>query len=170
MQFQEDRIMFNRNWEKLVQNGFNKIFTYMKKETNATPYQVKKQEILKQYDLVYEICMSRNPEIRKLCELNLEKQLRTYLSNILEESGNKINLNQFISNWISYSRILYSWLKKTFKFFDNMKRMINRESSLEDYVYKIYKDEVYEKLKDNLFSEFETIVNDYRLNNIKLKL
>ena len=164
MQFQEDRIMFNKNWEKLVQNGFNKIFAYMKKETNATQYQIQKQEVLKQYDLVYEICMSRNPEIRKLIELNLEKQLRTYLSNILEESGNKIDLKQFISNWISYSRILYAWLKKTFKYFDNMKKMINRESSLEASVYKIYKDEVYEKTKDNLFLEFETIVNDYRSN------
>ena len=52
MQFQEDRIMFNKNWEKLVQNGFNKIFAYMKKETNETQYQIQKQEVLKQYDLV----------------------------------------------------------------------------------------------------------------------
>ena len=164
MQFQEDRIMFNKNWEKLVQNGFNKIFSYMKKENNSTPYQMQMQDILKQYDLVYQICMSRNPEIRKLCEVNLEKQLRTYLSNILEESGNKIDLKNFISNWISYSRVLYSWLKKTFKYFDKMKKMINRDSSLESYVYKIYREEVYEKSKDNLFSEFESIVNAYRTN------
>ena len=164
MQFQEDRIMFNKNWEKLVQNGFNKIFSYMKKENNATPYQMQMQDILKQYDLVYQICMSRNPEIRKLCEVNLEKQLRTYLSNILEESGNRIDLQKFISNWISYSRVLYSWLKKTFKYFDKMKKMINRDSSLEAYVYKIYREEVYEKSKDNLFSEFESIVNAYRTN------
>jgi hypothetical protein len=45
-----------------------------------------------------------------------------------------------------------------------MKKMINRESSLEAYVYKIYREEVYEKSKDNLFSEFETIVNGYRTN------
>ena len=122
------------------------------------------QDILKQYDLVYQICMSRNPEIRKLCEVNLEKQLRTYLSNILEESGNKIDLKNFISNWISYSRVLYSWLKKTFKYFDKMKKMINRDSSLESYVYKIYREEIYEKSKDNLFSEFESIVNAYRTN------
>ena len=164
MQFQEDRIMFNKNWEKLVQNGFNKIFSYMKKENNSTPYQMQMQDILKQYDLVYQICMSRNPEIRKLCEVNLEKQLRTYLSNILEESGNRIDLQKFISNWISYSRVLYSWLKKTFKYFDKMKKMINRDSSLEAYVYKIYREEVYEKSKDNLFSEFESIVNAYRTN------
>ena len=164
MQFQEDRIMFNKNWEKLVQNGFNKIFSYMKKESNSTPYQMQMQDILKQYDLVYQICMSRNPEIRKLCEVNLEKQLRTYLSNILEESGNRIDLQKFISNWISYSRVLYSWLKKTFKYFDKMKKMINRDSSLEAYVYKIYREEVYEKSKDNLFSEFESIVNAYRTN------
>ena len=164
MQFQEERIMFNKNWEKLVQNGFNKIFTYMKKENNATPYQLQKKDVLKQYDLVYEICMSKNPEIRKLCEVNLEKQLRTYLSNILEESGNKIDLKKFITNWISYSRVLYDWLKKSFKYFDRMKKMINRESSLEAYVYKIYQEEVYEKSKDNLFSEFETLVNDYRAN------
>jgi len=122
------------------------------------------QDILKQYDLVYQICMSRNPEIRKLCEVNLEKQLRTYLSNILEESGNKIDLKNFISNWISYSRVLYSWLKKTFKYFDKMKKMINRDSSLESYVYKIYREEIYEKSKDNLFSEFESKVNAYRTN------
>ena len=164
MQFQEDRIMFNKNWEKLVQNGFNKIFSYMKKENNSTPYQMQMQDILKQYDLVYQICMSRNPEIRKLCEVNLEKQLRTYLSNILEESGNRIDLQKFISNWISYSRVLYSWLKKTFKYFDKMKKMINRDSSLESYVYKIYREEIYEKSKDNLFSEFESIVNAYRTN------
>ena len=164
MQFQEERIMFNKNWEKLVQNGFNKIFTYMKKENNATPYQLQKKDVLKQYDLVYEICMSKNPEIRKLCEVNLEKQLRTYLSNILEESGNKIDLKKFITNWISYSRVLYDWLKKSFKYFDRMKKMINRESSLEAYVYKIYQEEVYEKSKDNLFSEFEILVNDYRAN------
>ena len=164
MQFQEERIMFNKNWEKLVQNGFNKIFTYMKKENNATPFQLQKKDVLKQYDLVYEICMSKNPEIRKLCEVNLEKQLRSYLSNILEESGNKIDLKKFITNWISYSRVLYDWLKKSFKYFDRMKKMINRESSLEAYVYKIYQEEVYEKSKDNLFSEFETLVNDYRSN------
>ena len=164
MQFQEERIMFNKNWEKLVQNGFNKIFTYMKKENNATPFQLQKKDVLKQYDLVYEICMSKNPEIRKLCEVNLEKQLRSYLSNILEESGNKIDLKKFITNWISYSRVLYDWLKKSFKYFDRMKKMINRESSLEAYVYKIYQEEIYEKSKDNLFSEFETLVNDYRAN------
>ena len=53
MQFQEERIMFNKNWEKLVQNGFNKIFTYMKKENNATPYQLQKKDVLKQYRRIW---------------------------------------------------------------------------------------------------------------------
>ena len=164
MILQKDRIMFQNNWEILVQNGFNKIFTYMKTENNTTPYQIQKKEVLKQYDLVYQICMSKNSEVRKLCEVNLESQLRKYLSSLLEESGNKIDLKKFISKWIAYSRVLYDWLKKAFKYYDKMKKMINRGSSLEENVYNIFKEEIYEKIKNDLYSEFESIVNEYRAN------
>ena len=164
MILQKDRIMFQNNWEILVQNGFNKIFSYMKTENNATPYQIQMKEVLKQYDLVYQICMSKNSEVRKLCEVNLESQLRKYLSSLLEESGNKIDLKKFISKWIAYSRVLYDWLKKAFRYYDKMKKMINRGSSLEENVYNIFKEEIYEKLKNDLYSEFESIVNEYRAN------
>ena len=164
MILQKDRIMFQNNWEILVQNGFNKIFTYMKTENNTTPYQIQKKEVLKQYDLVYQICMSKNSEVRKLCEVNLESQLRKYLSSLLEESGNKIDLKKFISKWIAYSRVLYDWLKKAFKYYDKMKKMINRGSSLEENVFNIFKEEIYEKIKNDLYSEFESIVNEYRAN------
>ena len=164
MILQKDRIMFQNNWEILVQNGFNKIFSYMKTENNATPYQIQMKEVLKQYDLVYQICMSKNSEVRKLCEVNLESQLRKHLSSLLEESGNKIDLKKFISKWIAYSRVLYDWLKKAFRYYDKMKKMINRGSSLEENVYNIFKEEIYEKLKNDLYSEFESIVNEYRAN------
>ena len=164
MILQKDRIMFQNNWEILVQNGFNKVFSYMKSENNATPYQIQMKEVLKQYDLVYQICMSKNSEVRKLCEVNLESQLRNHLSNLLEESGNKIDLKKFISKWIAYSRVLYDWLKKAFRYYDKMKKMINRGSSLEENVYNIFKEEIYEKLKNDLYLEFEKIVNEYRAN------
>jgi len=136
----------------------------MKTENNTTPYQIQKKEVLKQYDLVYQICMSKNSEVRKLCEVNLESQLRKYLSSLLEESGNKIDLKKFISKWIAYSRVLYDWLKKAFKYYDKMKKMINRGSSLEENVFNIFKEEIYEKIKNDLYSEFESIVNEYRAN------
>ena len=161
---QKDTIMFQNNWNKLVQDGFNVIFSYMKDINNITPYQMKKEEALRQYALVYEILMSRNPEIRKLCSVNLEGQLKKYCINIMEESNNKMTLNFFISKWISYSRILYDWIRKAFKYLDNVKRMINRGSTLKEDVFKIFKEEIYDKTKDILFKEFEKIVNDYRNN------
>ena len=90
MILQKDRIMFQNNWNKLVKDGFNVIFTYMKDINNITPYQMDKENTLKQYSLVYEILMSRNPEIRKLCTVNLESQLRRYCEEIIVESNNKI--------------------------------------------------------------------------------
>ena len=161
---QKETIMFQNNWNKLVQNGFNVIFSYMKDVNNITPYQMNKEDALKQYGLVYEILMSRNPEIRKLCSVNLESQLRKYCEDIIKESNEKMTLNFFISKWISYSRVLYDWLRKAFKYLDNVKRMINRGSTLKDDVFNIYKEGVYEKSKDVLYQEFELIVNDYRCN------
>ena len=108
--------------------------------------------------------MSRNPEIRKLCSVNLESQLRKYCEDIIKESNEKMTLNFFISKWISYSKVLYDWLRKAFKYLDNVKRMINRGSTLKDDVFNIYKEGVYEKSKELLFQQFELIVNDYRNN------
>ena len=170
MILQKERINFQNNWEILVKNGFDKVFSYMKKETNTEPFKIQMKDTLEQYNLVYQILMSRNPEIRKLCEVNLDNQLRNYCSSFLEESGNKIDLKKFVKNWLSYSGILYEWLKKSFKYFDNVKRMTNRGSSLKEYVFNIYKEEIYEKVKNGLYSEFENIVNNYRNNkeiNIK---
>ena len=170
MILQKERINFQNNWEILVKNGFDKVFSYMKKETNTEPFKIQMKDTLEQYNLVYQILMSRNPEIRKLCEVNLDNQLRNYCSSFLEESGNKIDLKKFVKNWLSYSGILYEWLKKSFKYFDNVKRMTNRGSSLKEYVFNIYKEEIYEKVKNDLYSEFENIVNNYRNNkeiNIK---
>ena len=164
MILQKDRIMFQNNWENLVQNGFNKIFAYMKNEKNTAPFKIQMKEILKQYNLVHEILMSKNSEIRKLCEVNLDNQLRQYCSNLLEESGNKIDLKKFISKWLAYSNILYAWLKRAFKYFDNVKKMTNRGSSLEESVFNIYKEEIYEKVKNDLYSEFENMVSQYRNN------
>ena len=164
MILQKDSIMFRKNWENIVQNGFNKIFSYMKNDNNGIPFQMQMNEVLKQYNLIYEICMSRNSEIRKLCEVNLEEQLRKYCCSFLEESENKIDLKNFILKWTSYSGVLYNWLKKTFKYYDNMKKMMNKSSSLKDQVFNIYKVQVYDKLKDNLYTEFENMVNLYRSN------
>ena len=164
MILQKERLLFQNKWEILVQNGFNKVFSYMKEENNTIPYKIQKKEVLKQYNLVYEIMMSKNPEIRKLCEINLDNQLRQYCSNSLEESGNKIGLKKFISKWLSYTGILYDWLKKSFKYMDAVKKMLNRGSSLKEYVYNIFKEVIYEKLKDDLYLEFENIANDFRNN------
>ena len=139
MMLQKDTIMFQNNWNKLVQDGFNVIFSYMKNINNITPYQMNKEDALKQYALVYEILMSRNPEIRKLCTVNLENQLRKYCEEITSESNNKITLEYFISKWISYSRILYDWIRKAFKYLDNVKRMINRKATIKEDVFNIFK-------------------------------
>ena len=63
-------------------------------------------------DIIYVLA---NPEIRKLCTVNLDGKLRKYCATILEQSNNAINLNYFVSKWISYSRVLYDWIRKTFK-------------------------------------------------------
>ena len=164
MILQKERINFQNNWEILVKTGFDKVFAYMKNETNNEPFKIQKKDTLEQYNLVYQILMSRNPEIRKLCEVNLDNQLRKYCSSFLEDSGNKIDLKKFVKNWLSYSGILYEWLKKSFKYFDNVNRMSNRGSSLKDYVFNIYKEEIYAKVKNDLYSEFENIVSNYRNN------
>ena len=96
--------------EILVKNGFNKVFSYMKKENNSKPLKFQMRETLEQYNLVHQILMCRNSEIRKLCEVNLDNQLRQYCSSFLESTGDKIDLKKFISNWLSYSGILYDWL------------------------------------------------------------
>ena len=164
MILQKETIMFQNNWNKLVRDGFNVIFTCMKDINNITPYQMDKENTLKQYSLVYEILMSRNPEIRKLCTVNLESQLRRYCEEIIVESNNKITLEYFITKWISYSRVLYDWIRKAFKYLDNVKRMISRGSTLKEDVFSIYKEQIYDKNKDNLYQEFELIINNYRNN------
>ena len=165
MMLQKDTIMFQNNWNKLVQNGFNVIFSYMKNLKVSTPYQMNKEDTLEQYTLVYEILMSRNPEIRKLCSANLENQLRKYCEEIISESNNKISLEYFITKWTSYSCILYVWVRKAFKYLDKVKRMINRGATLEEDVFNLFKECVYDKNKDNLYQEFELIINNYRSNN-----
>ena len=162
--FQKDTVMFQNNWNKLVEGGFNVIFSYMKNLNNVVPYQMKKEEALQQYALVYEILMCRNPEIRKLCTVNLDAQLIKYCEQIIEETGGKITLEYFISKWISYSKILYDWIRRAFKYLDNVKRMINRGSTLKEDVFNIFKEKVYDKCKDELYQEFETKVSDYRNN------
>ena len=162
--FQKDTVMFQNNWNKLVEGGFNVIFSYMKNLNNVVPYQMKKEEALQQYALVYEILMCRNPEIRKLCTVNLDAQLIKYCEQIIEEPGGKITLEYFISKWISYSKILYDWIRRAFKYLDNVKRMINRGSTLKEDVFNIFKERVYDKCKDQLYQEFETKVSDYRNN------
>jgi len=164
MMLQKDTIMFQKNWDQIVKSGFDVIFSYMQDINNITPYQMKKEEALRQYALVYEILMSRNPEIRKLCTINLDGKLRKYCTTILEQSNNAINLNYFVSKWISYSKVLYDWIRKTFKYLDNVKRMINRGCTLKEDVFNIFKEEIYDKSKDSLYLEFEQIVNDYRNN------
>ena len=165
MIFQKDRKDFENNWDKLVKNGFNVIFSYMKNINNNTPYQMSKEEALKQYDLVYKIMISRNPEIRKLCTNNLDKQLRTYCQNVVEESNNNLTLDYFIKKWISYSHILYDWIRKAFKYLDNVKRMINRNTTLKEDVFAIYKEVIYNNSKESLYQEFEQIVVNYRNKN-----
>jgi len=164
MMLQEDNIMFQNNWNQLVQNGFNVIFSYMNDKNNITPYQMKKDEVLRQYGLVYQIMISQSPEIRKLCSVNLYEQLRKYCRDIITQSNNKISLEYFIFKWNSYSRVLYDWVKKAFKYLDKAKKIINRDSSLKNDVFNIFKEEIYDKSKDSLYQEFDKIVNAYRNN------
>ena len=162
MIFQKDMIMLKKNWEKLVKTGFEVIFSYMKTQNFSNPFKL--QESMEQYDLVHQVCMSRNAEIRKLFADNLDNQLRQYCAKFVEEMKDKINLNTFIEKWISYSRILCIWVVKVFHHLDNAKKAKNRGSSLKDEIYNIYKEVVYDKFKDNIYHEFENIANDYRNN------
>ena len=171
MILQKDRIMFQNNWEILERNGFRKVFSYMKRANNIAPYNIEMKEVLNQYNLVYQICISKNPEIRKLCEINLDNQLRQYCTNFLEETENKIDLKLFISKWLAYTGILYDWIKKAFKYMDSMIKMMKRGGSVKEHVFNVYKEVIYEKIKDNLYLEFENTVNDYRANkNIDINI
>ena len=162
MIFQKDMTMFRKNWEELVKKGFDVIFSYMKNQNFSNPFKLK--ETMEQYDLVHQICMSRNNEIRKLFADNLDKKLRDYCAKFVEENASNINLTLFISKWISYSRILCVWVMKAFHHLDNVKKARNRGSCLKDEIYNIYKEVVYDKVKDNIYNEFENIANDYRNN------
>ena len=164
MMIQEETIMFQNNWNQLVQNGFNVIFSYINDKNNITPYQMKKDEVLRQYGLVYQIMVSRYPEIRKSCAVNLYEQLRKYCRSIIAQSNNKISLDYFLSKWNSYSKVLYDWVKKAFKYLDKVKKIINRDASLKEDVFNIFKEEIYDKSKESLYQEFEKIVNQYRNN------
>ena len=166
---QDDNIMFQNNWNQLVKNGFNVIFSYINDKNNITPYQMNKNEALRQYGLVYQIMVSRSSEIRKLCTVNLYEQLRKYCRDINAQSNNKISLDFFIYKWNSYSIILYDWIKKAFKYLDKVKKIINRESSLKEDVFNIFKEEIYDKWKELLYQEFDKIVNEYR-NNKQINL
>ena len=164
MMLQEERVMFQNNWNQLVQNGFNVIFSYINDKNNITPYQMKKDEVLRQYGLVYQIMVSRFPEIRKLCAVKLYEQLRKYCRSIIAQSNNKISLDYFLSKWNSYSKVLYDWVKKAFKYLDKVKKIINRDASLKEDVFNIFKEEIYDKSKESLYEEFEKFLNEYRNN------
>ena len=169
MMLQEETIMFKNNWNQLVQNGFNVIYSYINDKNNITPYQMKKDEVLRQYGLVNQIMVSRYPEIRKLCAINLYEQLRKYCGSIIAQSNNKISLDYFVSKWNSYSKVLYDWVKKAFKYLDKVKKIINRDASLKEDVFNIFKEEIYDKSKESLYQEFEKITSEYR-NNGKINI
>ena len=150
MMLQKQTLLFQNKWNELVQKGFNEVFSYMSNINNTTPYQMTKPEILRHYTLVYEILMIRDEEVRKLLSLNFDSQLRKYCQNVLQECNNKVTLTYFVTKWRSYSYILYDWIKKSFKYFDKVKKMINRGGSLEEEVFNIFKIEIYDKYKNSL--------------------
>ena len=160
----KDNALFHNNWKLIEDTGFNVIFDYIKNDNNQKPYQMPKQTVLKQYQLIYDILMTRNAEIRKMCICSLDDKLVNFCHSIIENANGNFSLEYFVSKWISYSKILYDWIRKAFKYLDNVKRMINRGATLEEDVFRVFKIEVYDKNKEKLYEEFLKIVENYRQN------
>ena len=171
MEIEKQLRRFEEGWKILEEEGFNPLSELIKEEekkltnTNYT-FTMNKKAFLRQYNLVYDLMMIKNQDIRRNLESKLLGKVRNYCEEAYKDIGNnnQILFQIFIKKWCIFHKLYFQYIQKIFKFLDKVKKMNNRGSSLETEINPIFKTAVYDNIKDNLYNDFLQLINDFRNN------
>ena len=111
----EELAEFESRWKLIDKLGFVKMLNYATNPSNPDKYDFDKGDYLTMYTKVYDILMSKNPEIRNLCYQRLSSTLKYHCQNIFEKLKANPSLLEFIDKWNIYENIVLKWILKVFK-------------------------------------------------------
>ena len=166
----EELAEFESRWKLIDKLGFVKMLNYATNPPNPDKYDFDKDEYLTMYTKVYDILMSKNPEIRNLCYQRLSSTLKYHCQNIFEKLKANPSLLEFIDKWNIYENIVLKWILKVFKYLSRVKILIQRNSSLERELKEIFKNEIYDKLAPLIKADFLQLIEKFRNREIMLNL
>ena len=166
----DELAQFETRWKQIDELGFVKMLNYAAHPSDPTNYDFAKEEYLTVYSKVYEILMSKNPEIRNLCYQRLSSTLKFFCENVLEKIKNTNSLLEFVDKWNIYENIVLKWVLKVFRYLSRVKILIQRNSSLERELKEIFKKEVYDKIGGLLKQDFLNLLEKFRKREIQLDL
>lgn len=166
----EELAQFESKWKQIDELGFVKMLDYAAHPSEPTNYDFSKEEYLTVYSKVYEILMSKNPDIRNLCYQRLSSTLKFFCENVYEKVKNSNSLLEFVDKWNVYENIVLKWVLKVFRYLSRVKILIQRNSSLERELKEIFKREVYDKMGALLKQDFLNLLEKFRRREIQLDL
>ena len=166
----EELSLLETRWKQIEELGFQKMLNYAAHPSDPSNYDFPKEEYLTVYSKVYEILMSKNPEIRNLCYQRLSSSLKYFCQNVFEKIQNSNSLLEFVDSWNIYENIVLKWVLKVFRYLSRVKILIQRNSSLERELKEIFKKEVYDKIGGLLKQDFLTLLEKFRRREIQLDL
>ena len=166
----DELAQFETRWKQIDELGFVKMLNYAAHPSDPTNYDFAKEEYLTVYSKVYEILMSKNPEIRNLCYQRLSSTLKFFCLFFLEKIKNTNSLLEFVDKWNIYENIVLKWVLKVFRYLSRVKILIQRNSSLERELKEIFKKEVYDKIGGLLKQDFLNLLEKFRRREIQLDL
>lgn len=146
----EELNLFEERWKEIDQNGFIKVLQSSKSQLKPIKYEIDKQEFLTIYTKVHDILMTKNIEIRKLCHQRLVSTLKYHCIDLLKNIRSETLATDFASQWNSYTSIVTSWILKTFCYMKRIKQLAPKNSSLEEEIKTLFKQEIYDKMAQQL--------------------
>jgi hypothetical protein len=165
---------FEKKWKTIDDLGFIKVLEYAKNPNNKEIFDISKKDYLILYTEVYDILMNKNNEVRNLCNQRLISTLKFFCENTFEKVKNSNSVLVFIDYWNSYEKIVLNWVTRVFSYLARVKVLIQRNSSFELELKKIFKNEVYDKLSEILKQNFLSLIDSSRkgenVDLVKLKV
>jgi hypothetical protein len=160
----DELVTFESQWSEIYNEGIERVFRIadyrINEGINLTQYS-------KLYTIAYNMCTSKSASITLKVYERLTDVIKNYCERIFEKIRYSPSLLfDFVTSWTSYNETVVKWILKVFNILTRDNFKAKKNLNLEMDLKKLFRNQVYENIKQGLQDKFFEMINKERNNEI----
>jgi hypothetical protein len=160
----DEFVTFESQWSEIYSEGIERVFRIADYRINEG---INLMQYSKLYTIAYNMCTSKSGNIAVKVYERLTEVIKNYCERIFEKIRFSHSLLlDFVTSWTSYNETVVKWILKVFNILTRANFKAKKNLNLEMDLKKLFRNQVYENVKQGLQDKFFEMINQERNNEI----